>query len=138
MFAKYNDARMYAQEPWFDRSHNVFMDWLIAAGALGLVAYLALYFSAIWTMWCSKYSKNHKNSRNEFIEKALLTGLLVAYFIHNIFVFDNLISYILFFIVLAYIHFAFNRIHSRVKNQFWTKFKFAANCLCQQPIFIKK
>lgn len=108
VFAKHNDPRMYAQEPWFDRSHNVFMDWLIAGGALGLLAYLALYFSAIWTMWCSKYAKSHKNSKNEFIEKALLTGLLVAYFVHNIFVFDNLISYILFFIVLAYIHFAFN------------------------------
>ncbi|MEA4910798.1 hypothetical protein SDC9_33205 [bioreactor metagenome] len=102
VFSKYNDARMYAQEPWFDRSHNVFMDWLIAAGALGLIAYLALYVGAIWMMWFSKGGKAHKSS-NDFIEKALLTGLLIAYFVHNIFVFDNLISYILFFIVLAYI-----------------------------------
>ena len=109
VFAKHNDARMYAQEPWFDRTHNVFMDWLIAGGILGLVAYLALYFSAIWTMWFSKYSKSHKNTRLEFLEKALLTGLLIAYFIHNIFVFDNLISYILFFAVLAYINFSFNK-----------------------------
>lgn len=109
VFAKHNDARMYAQEPWFDRTHNVFMDWLIAGGILGLLAYLALYFSAIWTMWFSKYSKSHKNTRSEFLEKSLLTGLLIAYFIHNIFVFDNLISYILFFVVLAYINFAFNK-----------------------------
>ncbi|MEI6352886.1 MAG: O-antigen ligase family protein [Candidatus Nomurabacteria bacterium] len=109
VFAKHNDARMYAQEPWFDRTHNVFMDWLIAGGIIGLIAYLALYFSAIWTMWFSKYSKSHKNTRAEFIEKALLTGLLVAYFVHNIFVFDNLVSYLLFFIVLAYINFSFNK-----------------------------
>ena len=37
VFAKYHDPNMYAQEPWFDRSHNVFFDWLIAAGALGLL-----------------------------------------------------------------------------------------------------
>ncbi len=109
VFAKHNDARMYAQEPWFDRTHNVFMDWLIAGGALGLVAYLALYFSAIWTMWFSKFAKSIKNNREQFIEKSLLTGLLIAYFIHNIFVFDNLISYLLFFIVLAYINFSFNK-----------------------------
>lgn len=102
VFSKYNDARMYAQEPWFDRSHNVFMDWLIAAGALGLIAYLALYVGAIWMMWFSKGGRAHKSSF-DFIEKSLLTGLLIAYFIHNIFVFDNLISYLLFFIVLAFI-----------------------------------
>lgn len=102
VFSKYNDARMYAQEPWFDRSHNVFMDWLIAAGALGLIAYLALYVGAIWMMWFSEGGRAHKSSF-DFIEKSLLTGLLIAYFIHNIFVFDNLISYLLFFIVLAFI-----------------------------------
>ena len=107
VFSKYNDARMYSQEPWFDRTHNVFMDWLIAGGILGLLAYLSLYFSAIWTMWFSKFARNHKNTKQEFTEKTLLTGLLIAYFIHNIFVFDNLISYILFIFVLASIHLSF-------------------------------
>lgn len=108
VFSKYNDARMYSQEPWFDRTHNVFMDWLIAGGILGLLAYLSLYFSALWIMWFSKFARHHKNSKQEFTEKALLTGLLVAYFIHNIFVFDNLISYVLFIFVLASIHLSFN------------------------------
>lgn len=108
VFAKHNDARMYAQEPWFDRTHNVFMDWLIAGGIIGLLAYLGLYFAALWMMWWSKFSRNHKDSQSDFIEKSLLTGLIVAYFIHNIFVFDNLVSYILFFVLLAYISIRFN------------------------------
>ena len=29
---------MWGQEPWFDRSHNIFFDWLINAGLLGLLA----------------------------------------------------------------------------------------------------
>jgi tetratricopeptide (TPR) repeat protein len=37
-------------------------------------------------------------------EKSVLTGLLAAYMIHNIFVFDNLVSYLLFFSLLAYLH----------------------------------
>ena len=108
VFSKYHDARMYAQEPWFDRSHNVFMDWLIAAGILGLLAYLSLYVAAIYLLWFSRTKKVHRDSSGDFLEKSLLTGLLVAYFVHNIFVFDNLISYILFFFLLAYLTLRFD------------------------------
>ena len=54
MFLQNITMRMYSQEPWFDRTHNVFMDWLIAGGILGLLAYLALYISAIWMLWFKK------------------------------------------------------------------------------------
>lgn len=37
-------------------------------------------------------------------EKSILTGLVAAYIFHNMFVFDNLISYIFFFSLLAYVH----------------------------------
>ena len=47
MFAEHYDPRMYKQEPWFDRAHNVFFDWFVAGGVLGLVAYLALYLTPI-------------------------------------------------------------------------------------------
>jgi hypothetical protein len=83
-------------EPWYDRSHDVFFDWLVAAGALGLITYLSLYGVTVWFMW-------KKENNLTLIEKAILTGMLAGYFIHNIFVFDNLTSYILFFAVLAYI-----------------------------------
>lgn len=115
VFAQKYDARMYAQEPWFDRSHNVFMDWLIAGGIIGLLSYLALYVAALMIMWSKKFGKADTNSQ-DFVEKALLTGLLIAYFVHNIFVFDNLISYILFFIVLAYISVRFAKGDTKVVN----------------------
>lgn len=98
VFAKHYDARMYDQEAWFDRAHNVFMDWLVAGGILGLLAYLALYFTPIYMMWMGKGKTNI-----HVVEKSLLTGTLVAYFVHNIFVFDNLISYIIFVALIAYI-----------------------------------
>lgn len=97
VFAKYYDPGMYAQEQWFDRSHNVFMDWLISAGVLGLVGYLLLFVFALMCIFS-------KRARLTVIEKAVLIGLLAAYFIHNLFVFDNLSSYILFFLLLAYVH----------------------------------
>ena len=76
---------MGEREPWFDRSHNVFFDWLIAAGIFGIVAYLALFFVPIYVMWLARESKNNF----PIIEKSLWTGFLSAYFIFNLFVFDN-------------------------------------------------
>jgi hypothetical protein len=38
-------------------------------------------------------------------EKSVLTGLLSAYVFHNIFVFDNLVSYIVFFSLAGFLHY---------------------------------
>ncbi|MBC7981579.1 O-antigen ligase family protein [Candidatus Parcubacteria bacterium] len=97
VFAKHYNPHMYAQEQWFDRSHNVFMDWLIAAGVLGLVGYLSLFGIALYFIFS-------KESKFTIIEKSIWLGLLASYFIHNIFVFDNLSSYVLFFLILGYIN----------------------------------
>ena len=97
VFAKYYNPGMYAQEQWFDRSHNVFMDWLTAAGVLGLLGYLSLFVTALYFIFS-------KRAGLTIIERSVWLGLLAAYFIHNIFVFDNLSSYVLFFLILAYIN----------------------------------
>ncbi len=97
VFGKYYDPRMYIQEPWFDRAHNVFFDWLISAGILGLLAYLSLFGVTLRTLWRS-------DTALSVPERALFTGLLAGYFVHNIFVFDNLISYIFFLSFIGFIH----------------------------------
>jgi len=99
VFAEYYKPKLWKQEPWFDRSHNVLFDWLVGAGILGLLAYLSLFVFALWTLW-----KLYGTHRFGALETSLFLGLLGAYFVHNLFVFDNLISYILFFMVLAYLH----------------------------------
>jgi len=99
VFNKNYDPKMYGQEEWFDRTHNVFFDWLITGGFLGLLAYLSLFLSILYYLWI-------KNKNNDFslIEKSIFTGLLAGYFVHNLFVFDNLTSYILFFTLLGFVH----------------------------------
>ncbi|MEK7621580.1 MAG: O-antigen ligase family protein [Patescibacteria group bacterium] len=98
IFNKYYNPKMYSQEQWFDRSHNVFLDWLVSAGILGLLSYLSLFGVASYFIW-------RKNLFDGAVEKSLLTGLLAGYFIHNFFVFDQLTSYILFFSLLGYFTF---------------------------------
>lgn len=97
VFNEHYDARMFKLEPWFDRAHNVFLDWGIAGGILGLLAYLSLYFALLYLLWVKDDEFTHA-------EKSILTGLISAYFFHNLFVFDHLVSYILFFAVLAQVH----------------------------------
>ena len=122
VFSKHYDPYMYGEEPWFDRTHNVIFDWLIAAGFAGLIAYLLLPLSVLTHLWVLNPRENKWSWRSlasiEAIralvrkrdhtfgatERALWTGLIVAYFLHNLAVFDNIISYILFFSLLAYVH----------------------------------
>ncbi len=102
IFNKDYDSRMYAQEQWFDHAHNAVLDWLVSGGVLGLLAYLSLFVAALWLLW-------RRSNDMTFTEKALLTGLGAAYFFHNLFVFDNIVSYILFASMLAFIHFKATR-----------------------------
>jgi len=88
---------MYRLEPWFDRAHNIFLDWLVSGGLLGLLSYFSLYGALLYLIWRGGEDMSHT-------EKSILTGLIAAYFFHNFFVFDNLASYILFFALLAYLH----------------------------------
>jgi O-antigen ligase/Flp pilus assembly protein TadD len=105
VFSKYVHPKMWKQEPWFDRSHNVVFDWLISAGAVGLLAYLSLFAAAFYYLWRGQRRRKEQNFIDfDPVERAVLSGLLIAYFVHNLFVFDNLTSYLLFFAVLAYIH----------------------------------
>ncbi len=91
--ANYN-PKMWTQEQWFDRAHSVYLDWLTASGLVGFLAYLSLYVFLLAAIW--------KRSGLGIAEKSILTGLVAGYAIHNIFVFDNIASYILFFTLLGF------------------------------------
>jgi O-antigen ligase/cytochrome c-type biogenesis protein CcmH/NrfG len=97
VFDKYYDPRMYAQEQWFDRVHNIVFDWWIAGGTLGLLAYLSIFAAALYGIW--------RKGVLDSGERSIFTGLLAGYFIHNLTVFDNVTSYILFAFVLGYVCF---------------------------------
>jgi O-antigen ligase/tetratricopeptide (TPR) repeat protein len=103
VFNKYYNPNMYNREQWFDRTHSILFDWLIAGGILGFLGYyslLVLFFLFTWG-WKKLPPAIYSLS---ITEKAILTGLGASYFFQNIFVFDNIVSYVLFFSLLAYLH----------------------------------
>jgi len=97
VFDEHYSPQMFALEPWFDRAHNIFLDWGVAGGLLGLLGYLSLYVFMLIAIWKRDTTLTH-------LEKSLLTGLIAGYFFNNLFVFDNLTSYVLFAALLAYVH----------------------------------
>ena len=99
VFSKQYEPSLWSQEPWFDRAHNVFLDWMIAGGALGLTAYFAMFATAGWFL-----VRGFRSGVLDTPSFAVLSSLLAAHFFQTLLVFDNLTSYLLFFAVLAYLH----------------------------------
>ncbi len=96
VFNKYYDPAMYSQEQWFDRAHNEFLDWLIAGGVPAMLLYISFFLLAVWAII--------RAEPLSVAEKAALLGLLTAYVFNNLFVFDNLISLVYFYTILAFAH----------------------------------
>jgi oligosaccharide repeat unit polymerase len=83
---------------WMDRAHNIILDWLVNAGILGLFAYLSIYGIAFYIL--------RNNLRKKIIsrnETFIIATAIIVYFIQNLFTFDSISSYIIFFALIAYI-----------------------------------
>ncbi len=96
VFNKNYSPEMYSQEQWFDRAHNQFLDWFVAAGVPAFLLYIALFVLAAWAFI--------RSSALSVPEQGALLGLLAAYGFNNLFVFDNIMSAVLFYLVLAFAH----------------------------------
>lgn len=95
VFQKYYTPNLYAQEPWFDRAHNTYIDWLIAGGIPALVLFLGLLISAVVALYRKTATRP---------ERILLISALAAYAFQALFVFDNLFSYLILATLLAVAH----------------------------------
>jgi O-antigen ligase/tetratricopeptide (TPR) repeat protein len=103
VFNQQYQPSLYAQEQWFDRSHNIIFDWLIAGGFLGLIAYLSIFVASVYYLLIRPLRQKTDNTFT-VLERGVLLGILAGYVTHNIVVFDNIISYIFFAIILGLIH----------------------------------
>lgn len=100
VFQKYFDPGLFAQEPWFDRSHNIIFDWLIHAGFPGIVSYLGVIAVACWVI-----VRGIRRGSFPVWYGIVLVSLFLTYLFQNLFVFDNLNTYLLFFAFLAFTEF---------------------------------
>lgn len=94
VYDKYYDPRMYGQEPFFDSSHNTLLDVWINGGLLALLSYLSIFIFALIYLF--------KKNNIVLSQKIILSGLFLSYFTQNIFVFDNITSFILFVLLISF------------------------------------
>ncbi len=103
VFNEHYKPSLYAQEQWFDRSHNIFFDWLIAGGFFGFIAYFSIFAACLWYLFLRPLF-NKADESFTVLERGVLLGILAGYLTHNFVVFDNIVSYIFFAIILGLIH----------------------------------
>ncbi len=84
-------------EEWTDRVHNMYLEWLVSSGIVGLLSLLALFGVLFYELL--------RSSSLPLSERAILVGCVSGYLINNLFAFDSLSSYILLFSLIAYIHY---------------------------------
>ena len=117
-FEKYYDTRHIA---WFDRAHNIFFDYLVFAGILGLASFLAIFFvfyRAFFKMRKKldevkeQFRKDEKNipHNRELYVQALIFSLPIAYLVQGLVLFDVLPIYINIFLFLAFANYTLMRL----------------------------
>lgn len=102
-FAKYFIPELpLTQDIWYDRVHNIILDTGVTSGILGLLSYLSIFVVSFVTLF--KLFKKIIERRNVFFPLGMV-ALLAVYLAQNIWVFDMISSYVMFFLSLAFINF---------------------------------
>ncbi len=101
---------------WYDRAHNIFLDYLTQAGIFGLLSFLGIFVIFYWQLFKfderpttnnSQHKSDNKQkllvvSRQSLVSNALLFAMPIAYLIQGIVLFDILPTYINLFMFLAF------------------------------------
>lgn len=95
IFNQYYEPSLYGQEPWFDRAHDVFLDWGVAGGIPALLLFIALLLASAYSIYRAPVSR---------AERILLLSALAGYSIQGLVVFDNLFTYIPFAAIIGIAH----------------------------------
>ena len=91
-FNKYYNPNIHEQ--WFDRAHNVILDYLNIGGPLALLFYLSALGGAGYYLW--------RRREEDYLLSVLMLGVLAAYFFQNLFVFDSLNTYLPLLITVGF------------------------------------
>ncbi len=102
-FVKYFDPQLpISGDIWYDRTHNIIFDTAVASGIIGLMSYLSIFGAAF--LGLLRVIPKIKERKNLLFPMGMI-AVLTAYFIQNLFVFDMISSYIMFFLSLAFVAF---------------------------------
>jgi O-antigen ligase len=98
---------------WFDRAHSLYFDYLVETGLLGLLSFLALFVVFAWGLFRpdskpiadprqSRGTRIGEENHESVVPRALMLGVLVAYLVQGVVLFDVLPIYYNLFVTLAF------------------------------------
>lgn len=90
-FDKHYNPRHFGIESFFDRTHNIILEYLISGGALLLIAYLSIWF----------FFYRGLRGREKNIWLSILVATPIMYLVQGLFLFDVLPIYLMLFLFLA-------------------------------------
>ncbi len=85
-------------ETIWDRAHNIVLEILTTMGILGFLSYFSIFAIIYWFL--IKGFAKKKIDLNTF---AIFGTMLLVYFVHNLFIFDTMANYLMFFLILGYL-----------------------------------
>lgn len=99
-FSKHFNPEFFTlgSETLFDRAHNQFLEVLFTMGLIGFAAYLLIFYRAFGVL-----NKLNDTAENKVFKVGLIS-VLIAYSIHNFFIFDTSANYLMFFLALGLIN----------------------------------
>ncbi|MCX6718041.1 MAG: O-antigen ligase family protein [Candidatus Staskawiczbacteria bacterium] len=101
---------------YYDRVHNKILELLVYGGVVGLLAYILIFVAIFYLIF--RYAKlwDGYNNRPKIVYASVLSAFFVAGFVQNIPAFDNIGTYILFFLMAGFISNNFPNIASDQKS----------------------
>lgn len=107
IFDKHFTPKFYEYSPsetYFDRAHNNIVEIVSTSGVLGLLAYLSIFVAAFYYLF-----KSFKQKKINAWQLSVLSGLIVAYFVQNLAVFDSMVTYVSLFGLLGFIYYRYHQ-----------------------------
>ena len=92
-FDKYYDARHFGRESFFDRTHNLFLEYLIGGGLLSFIPWLLVFF----------FYYRGLRKRPTSIWKSILVAMPAIYLVQGFVLFDVLSIYLPLFLLLIFV-----------------------------------
>ena len=106
VFDKYYNIKHYdvmkGFGAWYDRAHSIYFDYLIQAGILGLLSYLAIFAVFYWQLF--------KNRKILPIISALFLAIPIVYLVQGLVLFEVFPLYLNLFLFLAFSNYKFKQI----------------------------
>jgi O-antigen ligase len=89
--------KSHSGELWSNKPHNMYLQVASETGIIGSIGYLALFAGLLWSI-----VRLYRSGRDR---RFLVTvvGLLAAYLLNNVIFFDTVTSYLLLFMITAYV-----------------------------------